>query len=188
MNKKGLKIHITGASGSGTTTLGRAISEKYGIKHFDTDDFYWEKTKIPFTVKRDRGEAAELMKKNLESNDSWVISGSLCEWGDFTVKYYDFIIFLYLDQEIRIKRLREREIKSFGKKAISKGGKMYENNRKFFEWAKKYDTAGLDIRSLKRHEAWLKKSNLPVLRIEGEVTIEEKLKLVDNYLIENNLI
>jgi len=65
---------------------------------------------------------------------------------------------------------------------------MYENNRKFFEWAKKYDTAGLDIRSLKRHEAWLKKSNLPVLRIEGEVTIEEKLKLVDYYLIENNLI
>lgn len=50
---KNIRIHITGASGSGTTTLGKAIAKKYGIKHFDTDDFYWQKTKIPFTKKKE---------------------------------------------------------------------------------------------------------------------------------------
>ncbi len=183
-----IRIHITGASGSGTTTLGKALAEEYNIKHFDTDDFYWEKSKIPFTIKRDRGKAAELLKKNLKKNDSWVISGSLCEWGDFTVKYYDFIIFLYLAEDVRMKRLKERERKNFGKKATLKGGEMHENNKKFIEWARKYDTAGLDIRSKRRHEAWLKESKLPVLRIEGEIGVEEKLKMVDNYLKENSLV
>ena len=32
------KIHILGASGSGTTTLGKEISEKWGHTHLDSDD------------------------------------------------------------------------------------------------------------------------------------------------------
>ncbi|MCP4754781.1 MAG: hypothetical protein GY866_28215 [Proteobacteria bacterium] len=36
------KTHITGASGSGTTTVGKVISEKTGFSHFDTDDFFPE--------------------------------------------------------------------------------------------------------------------------------------------------
>jgi len=63
---KNIRIHITGASGSGTTTLGIALAKKYGIKHFDTDYFYWEKTTVPFAKKRDRGEAAKLLKKTLK--------------------------------------------------------------------------------------------------------------------------
>jgi adenylate kinase family enzyme len=33
-------IHVMGASGSGTTSLGRALSEKRDIAHLDTDDFF----------------------------------------------------------------------------------------------------------------------------------------------------
>jgi uridine kinase len=32
-------IHITGVSGSGVTTLGRALSKALGFAHLDTDDF-----------------------------------------------------------------------------------------------------------------------------------------------------
>ena len=32
-----MHIHITGASGSGTTTLGLALAELLGIRHLDTD-------------------------------------------------------------------------------------------------------------------------------------------------------
>lgn len=42
-------IHILGASGSGTTTLGMELAKKMGYYHFDTDDFYWEQTDIPYT-------------------------------------------------------------------------------------------------------------------------------------------
>ena len=33
-------IHIYGAAGSGTTTLGRKISEELGYKFMDTDDYF----------------------------------------------------------------------------------------------------------------------------------------------------
>ena len=35
------RIHILGASGSGTTTLGRALAERLQCRHFDTDDYFW---------------------------------------------------------------------------------------------------------------------------------------------------
>lgn len=38
-----------GASGSGTTTLGKELATEMGYHHFDADDFYWEQTDIPYT-------------------------------------------------------------------------------------------------------------------------------------------
>ena len=42
------RIHITGASGSGTTTLGAAAAAALGVKHLDADDFAWAPTDPPF--------------------------------------------------------------------------------------------------------------------------------------------
>lgn len=33
-------IHIVGASGAGTTTLGRALEREYGYKWLDTDGYF----------------------------------------------------------------------------------------------------------------------------------------------------
>src|SRR5438128_874343 len=43
------RLHILGASGSGTTTLGRALAEGLQCPHFDTDDYFWLPTDPPFT-------------------------------------------------------------------------------------------------------------------------------------------
>ena len=42
-------IHIFGASGSGTSTLGRAVAEKTGYAFLDSDDYIWAPTDPPFT-------------------------------------------------------------------------------------------------------------------------------------------
>ncbi len=34
-----VRLHIFGASGSGTTTLARALAKRCGWLHLDTDDF-----------------------------------------------------------------------------------------------------------------------------------------------------
>ena len=41
------RIHILGASGSGTTTLGRALAARLQCPHFDTDDCFWLPTDPP---------------------------------------------------------------------------------------------------------------------------------------------
>lgn len=75
-------IHIYGASGSGTSTLGKRISEESGYKFMDTDDYFWFPMKPRYTTKRSKEERIALMKKDILENDNVVISGSLVDWGD----------------------------------------------------------------------------------------------------------
>ena len=54
-------IHIFGASGSGTTTLGKKICKELGYKLMDTDDYFWMPTEPKFALKRPREERIEMM-------------------------------------------------------------------------------------------------------------------------------
>jgi adenylate kinase family enzyme len=38
---KSRRIHITGASGLGVTSLGRALADALALPHHDTDDYLW---------------------------------------------------------------------------------------------------------------------------------------------------
>ena len=70
------RIHITGASGSGTTTLGAAIAGRWGHRHLDTDDFYWEPTWPPFRQSRAEHDRQQLLAAALDESPRWVLSGS----------------------------------------------------------------------------------------------------------------
>ena len=72
-------IHIFGASGSGTTTLGRKICEELGYQLMDTDDYFWMPTEPKFTIKRPREERIELMTRDIHNAENVVISGSLVD-------------------------------------------------------------------------------------------------------------
>ena len=60
-------IHITGASGSGTTTLSEALAAELGFVHLDADDYFWLPTPEPFTVRRDRTERLALLLADLRA-------------------------------------------------------------------------------------------------------------------------
>lgn len=74
------RIHIVGASGSGTTTLGAALAAEMGVAHQDSDHF-WLPTEPPFTTQRPQDERLPMLKAALPAEESWVISGSLLSWG-----------------------------------------------------------------------------------------------------------
>ena len=56
-------IHIFGASGSGTTTLGKYISRRLGYFFMDTDDYFWMPTNPLYSIKRDNSQRLVMMKK-----------------------------------------------------------------------------------------------------------------------------
>lgn len=126
-----MRIHIFGASGSGTTTIGKALEEKFSIKHFDTDDFYWEPTNPKFQLKRDIAERIRLMELEFAKYENWVLTGSLCGWGDVFIESFDLVVFLYLQKEIRLHRLVERETNLHGIEAVSEGGIMHKGYNDF---------------------------------------------------------
>ena len=170
-------IHIYGASGSGTSTLGRKICEELGYKFMDTDDYFWLPTNPKYTTKRNKEERLALMKKDISENDNVVISGSLVDWGDELIPLFTLAIRLVTDTEIRIKRLKIRENKKFGDR-IMPGGDMYANHIEFIEWAKKYDTGSVNMRSKAKHDEWQKMILCKQIVLDGADDLEENFKKV----------
>lgn len=164
-------IHIFGASGSGTTTLGEAIDKKLGYKHLDVDDYFWIPSDPPYATKRAPGERQRLLRVDITNNQKGVISGSLCGWGDVFIPYFDLAIFVDTLTELRIRRIKEREYSKFGNRILP-GGDMYDKHTEFIEWAKGYDIVGVEQRSRALHMEWMKKLKCPVAIIDGTLPID----------------
>jgi adenylate kinase family enzyme len=166
------RIHIVGASGSGTTTLGAALAARLGHLHVDADSLFWLPTDPPFTTKRPRDERQALLLRRLPVSGQWVFSGSALQWATPIEPFYDLVIFLQLDLAVRMARLRRREAARYGKR-IDAGGDMATASADFLKWAEAYDVAGPEQRSLIGHEAWLVSLKAPVLRLDSAVPLED---------------
>src|SRR2546425_10734807 len=75
------RIHIVGASGSGTTSLAIEMATRYGHRHLDTDDYFWLPTIPPYREKRPREERPALLRAAAGESKAWEASGSLCCGG-----------------------------------------------------------------------------------------------------------
>ena len=160
------RIHILGAAGAGTTTLGIALARRLNVDYFDTDDFYWQQTESPFTVARLKGERIRLLQEHTAGLEGWVLSGSLCGWGDPMIEQFTHVVFLRLDPQVRLQRLRLREVQRYGDQ-ILKGSSRHDNSIAFLAWAARYDEGNHSVRSLRRHETWLKALECPVIRLDS---------------------
>lgn len=173
-----MKLHIFGASGSGVTTLGQLLAKKLGVKYFDSDDYFWIKTEPPFTFRRDQKERNQLIAKDISEIESWILGGSIINWGANLFPDFDLMIFLYLPNKLRIERLKKRELERYGN-TIYKDPKRAKQFTDFIAWATDYDNnTGLANRTLKAHDTWIAQTKSPVLKIIGNQTLDEKLKLI----------
>jgi adenylate kinase family enzyme len=179
------RVHILGASGSGTTALAKDIEDTSGFTHLDTDSFFWMPTNPPFTTPRERTARQDLLRDRLEAKDAWVLSGSLCGWGDFAIPLFDLAVFLWVPADIRVQRLRSREIERYGRQIENPSDPRYGGHKQFLEWAVAYDSGGLDMRSRVHHEQWMKTLPCTLLRIEGDHSSEESLTLVLTHIAKN---
>ena len=120
-------------------------------------------TDPPYTTKRDKTERLALLTDALR-DEPWVLSGAVDSWSDELEKSFDAIVFLFVPHDVRMERLRVRELEQLG-----------SIDRDFMEWAAKYDTPGTDVRSLESQTAWLAARTCPILRIEGTPTPADSL-------------
>ncbi|WP_440117775.1 AAA family ATPase [Paenibacillus sp. QZ-Y1] len=175
------RIHILGASGSGASTLGQALSTKLPQVNLDGDDYYWHEK---FTSPREPMDRFKLLSEDMDQYQQWILSGAVCGWGDRLKPRFDLVIFLHVPNEIRLERLRQREVMRYGD-AVLPGGSMYEESRAFLAWASQYEDGGMDIRSKALHEQWMKDLTCPILKIEGSHSVQARVDIVLQYLNEN---
>lgn len=170
-------IHIFGASGSGTSTLGRKICEELGYRFMDTDDYFWLPTNPKYTQKRPREERLELMRKDIAAAENVVISGSLTDWGDALIPLFTLAIRLETDTDTRIRRIQVREREKFGSR-IEPGGDMYQQHLEFIDWARAYDTGGTEMRSRAKHDEWQKLLQCRLIVLNGGDDLDAKFWVV----------
>lgn len=177
------KIHILGAAGTRTSTLGNALAQVLPHTHLDTDNYFWI---TKFTEQRPVSERREMLRNDLSRSEQWILSGAVAGWGDCFRPCFDLVIFLWIPSEVRLARLQQREVERYGNEALA-GGSRYEESQAFLEWASVYDHAGMEVRSKTLHEQWMAGLSCPILRIEGDYSIEERVAKVKAYWDTNEL-
>lgn len=177
------RIHVLGAAGCGTSTLGRALATALSSQVFDSDDFYWQPTDPPFTQKRPAAERLALMEAMFLPRRSWVLSGSFMGWCDPIVPRLTHVVFISMPPAIRLARLRARERRRYGK-AILPGGPQHRQYCSFLDWAMSYDDPGAGFigRTRANHEAWLAEMRCPVIRVDGSRPVNELVEQVSGSL------
>ena len=165
-------IHIFGASGSGTSTLGRAVADRAGFRFLDTDDYYWLPAEPMYTLKRPIPERLALMERDLDAAEDAVLSGSLVGWGDPLIPRFTLAVRLDTPTSVRMERLRQREYARFGDRILP-GGDMYEQHQAFLAWAAAYDDGAPTMRSRAMHDLWQQKLSCSLLTLDGTRPVEE---------------
>ncbi len=91
------------------------------------------------------------------------------DWGQPLENEFDLVVFLYLPVELRLERLEHREVERFG-----------QAKSEFLAWAAQYDEGGVLGRSLGRHQEWLSVRTCAVLRLEGDMSVKDRvLQILD---------
>ena len=170
-------IHIFGAPGAGVSTLGRALAQRLNCPHFDTDDYVWfTGDALPYRRKRNPDHRRQLLTRDLdEAHEGWVLSGSLCGWGDVFIPRFDLVVYCRRPPGLRLERIRQRETQRYGAGPLAPGGELHEVFEKFLSWAKAYDLPSDNWRCREKELAWLDHLPCPTIRLEQDHPVEKQL-------------
>lgn len=157
-------IILLGANGSGKSTLGRELARVLNIAHFDAEDYWFNKTDIPYSAIRPARERNEMLLTDMKKHGSFVVSGDISGWGNEFLTKFELAVFLTAPTEIRLKRIEEREYTRWGDR-VCEGCDMYESHREFLAFA-----AARDVGLLEQAASLYL---CPILRVDGTQKLYE---------------
>lgn len=172
-----------GASGAGATTLGDYfLKNNDGFLHLDSDDYFWEKTELPFHEARIDDERNFLFEKDFYSKENVIVTGSIFHWNTNYKDLFDLVVLLYIPQELRMQRLSEREISRYGDKILF-DEKLNTKYKAFLAWAAEYDVEeNISSRSLRQQKQWLTEIQCATLFMDGDLTVRERFDILQNHI------
>lgn len=162
-----MKIHIFGAAGAGSTTLGKLLSERLSIKQIDVDHLTWDHTTRPYGKRLPRQVKISRLQAAIACEATTIVTGSLCGWGDKLIGGFDAGIFLYVPTSERLRRINLRQTENHGVEAIAVGGEYHNDHEALMTWAGLYDYSAPNMRSYAQHRQWMRKRSYPILTLRG---------------------
>ena len=172
-------IIVFGASGAGSTSLGKEVAQRLHFQYLDIDDYLWRwDTAIPLTVTRSPAERTELLMNDIKKHPDFVISGTIFDNRKLFEPLFDLAVFISAPAEVCAERVRTREHARWGARVLP-GGDMYKTTRfhgdidDYIANAQRYETAEVSKFGRKLHEQWISALPCPVIRADGMKSIPE---------------
>ena len=174
-------IMIMGSSGSGKTTLGELVAKELGYTFVDIDEYIWRKdTEIPFSAMYPRSEKISRLMDAISQCEHFVMAGSMDSFHEQFDPFFELVVHLHTDAQIRAKRVHERELQWFGKR-ILEGGDMYIEHQKFLKDLSGYDF-GIGGCTLHQHKLWLQSLRCKVITLDGANALKENMnRIIEAY-------
>ena len=120
-------IIIMGLNGCGKSTICRELAELLNYRCMDVEDYYFLESEIPYTKSCTYEEVKQLMLDDIKTHHNYVLSSVGCNWGSEIAATYKLAVLLSAPLQVRLERIKQREIARFGNRVLE-GGDMYESN------------------------------------------------------------
>ena len=104
------RVLIVGSPGSGKTTLGRIIAEKFGLPLVHLDKLFWREG----WVEAPREEFDALLTAEL-AREKWIIDGNYSRTLNMRLERADTVIFLDYPSPVCLFRVLKRVVGSYGR-------------------------------------------------------------------------
>ena len=140
-----MKIVLIGNSGSGKTTMARALAAEYGLTHLDLDSLAWSTP----GVRRPPEESVAEIRAFVAANPRWVMEGCYADLAEAALPYATELRFLNPGVEACVRHCLARpwEPEKYASKADQD-----EKLQFLIRWVRDYSTRD-DEYSLARHRA-----------------------------------
>ena len=182
-------IALLGLNGGGKSTLAHALAKELGYFEMDVEDYYFPEQKesrqnaiekmplahaddaneLPFTSPRTKSEVEEALRKDIATHPQFVLSGVTMNWSEAILSAIGIAFLIETPLDIRLRRIREREIKRFGDRVLP-GGDMYDQQQDFLRAVASKDNEVVYTSA--------KKLRCPVIRLDGTETVGKNIKRI----------
>lgn len=163
------RIMICGLNGSGKTTLGKELSKKTDFLHKDVEEYYFNNdTDYKYSSSAAKEEVIQKIEKDINECDNIIFTSCTGDYGNLS-DVYDFVIFIRLDKETRLKRVKQRSYKQFGDR-ILENGDLFERENQFFDKVYKKDESDII--------KWFNHLKCNKLEIDGLKATEENVNII----------
>ena len=167
-------IAIIGLNGAGKSTLAHVLAKKLHYFEIDVEDYYFPEQRssrinalegrtsadvsfIPYLSPRAKSEVEFAIRKDINCNPQFVLSGVSLNWSESILSQIDIVFYLHVPLSERLRRIRSREAQRFGSRILP-GGDMYEQHNEFLN--------KIENRSEQEIARSLEKLSCPVVNVE----------------------
>lgn len=163
------RIIICGLNGSGKTTLGRGLARRINYIHKDVEDYYFSNDgEYKYEQARSREDVVRDLENDFTQCENFVFTSCTGDYGNLS-SLWDLAVYIQLDRETRLNRVKERSYKLFGDRVLE-GGDLFERETEF--WDKVYNKDEALV------EDWFNGLKCKKIVIDGTRIFEEKIEII----------